>query len=406
MKTSSLSLVRVSLAVVLIAARSVVAETPAWIAEANNAFALDLHKKLAASADGNVFFSPNSIETALAMTHAGARGDTATEMAGVLRLPAGNPRLHQDLCGFLQELNAAKTNGKSRGYDLTVANALWGQQGFSFLPEFVQLLKTNYAAGLNEVDFKTDASGARKTINAWVEKQTHDKIKDLIGPGVLTADTRLVLTNAIYFKGDWASPFPKKGTKDEPFHLSTGRKITTPLMHREGTYGYMENGSFQALKLPYVNQELSMIVLLPREREGLPALEKSLTPEIIAGCFSKLHHQEVVVSLPKFKVTAQFELSRTLRDMGMKNAFGAGADFSGMTGAKDFVISNVIHKAFVEVNEEGTEAAAATAVVMMPSAVAEPKPKPVFRADHPFLYFIRHEKSGVILFMGRLNEPK
>jgi serpin B len=381
-------------------------EEPNWIGQANNAFAMDLYAKLAAGEGGNLFFSPNSIETALTMTYAGARGDTAKQMAAVLHLPADSGTIHKDFGSFIEELNGTGTdNDKARGYELSVANALWGQTGFDFLPDFVNVLKTDYGAGLHEVDFQHNSEEARQTINAWVEKETRDKITDLIGPGVLTHLTRLVLTNAIYFKGTWADKFDKKTTQDEPFHISAGEEKKAPTMHCTASYDYMEGDDFQALKLGYAGGELSMIVLLPRSIDGLPQLEKELTLAKLSDLLGRLDNQTVVVSIPRFKLAQEFELGPVLGSMGMEDAFDGAADFSGMTGKKDFVISDVIHKAFVEVNEEGTEAAAATAVVMRTMAVARPMPPVVFRADHPFLFLIEDEKSGAILFMGRVVKP-
>jgi len=269
----------------------------------------------------------------------------------------------------------------------------------------VSLLKTNYGAGLEEVDFEHNPEGARQTINAWVEKQTADKIQDLIGQGVLTSETRLVLTNAIYFKGTWVSPFDKRYTQDEPFHLSGGSEKNVPMMRHTGDYGYMEDPDFQALLLPYEGFELSMIVLLPRRVDGLPALERELTPEKLSDAFGKIGNEQVDVSMPRFRMTGEFQLKSTLVSMGMPNAFQATANFSGMTGKDDLKISNVIHKAFVEVNEEGTEAAAATATVMGLATAMGPRETMLFRADHPFLFVIRDEKSGAILFMGRFVKP-
>jgi serpin B len=379
---------------------------PNWIGQANNAFALDLYAKLAAQSDGNLFLSPNSLETALTMTYAGARGNTATEMAAVLHLPADSNAIPKDFGDFIKELNGGSTaaGGKGRAYQLSVANALWGQTGFHFLPDFTDMLKTDYEAGLQEVNFKKDSEGATKTINAWVEKETHDKIMDLIRPGVLTTATRLVLTNAIYFKGNWAAKFEQSGTKDEPFHLSANQQTNVPMMHRIDEYGYAAGEGYHALKLEYAGRELSMIILLPNDVNGLPQLETKLAAEL-PGLAAKFVSQKVDVSMPKFRMTQGMELGPVLISMGMGDAFGGNADFSGMTGGKDFAISNVIHKAFVDVNEEGTEAAAATAVVMRTLAIARPIPPPVFRADHPFIFLIQDEKSGAILFLGRVVKP-
>ncbi len=425
------------------------ADYSAQAATASNTFAANLYAQLATE-KGNLFFSPFSIDVALAMTYTGAKGDTAAQMAGVLHLPwqqpefdyeggAGKPQLsavhlgpdpaviEEGLPAILKDLNAEKgADGKPRGFQLSVANALWGQKGEAFLPDFLKTLKDNYGAGLSEVDFAADTDGARKTINAWVEKETQDKIKDLLKPGVLTPITRLVLTNAIYFKGNWAEQFKKDATQDASFTIeeSVGegfggsggfahkalsiitKTATVPMMNRTGQYGYFEEESLQGLKLPYAGNELSMVILLPKKVGGLADLEKSASFDNLNAWMKKFHTQKVIVSIPKFKTTAEFELSKTLTAMGMKDAFDpVRADFSGMNGKKDLVISAVVHKAFVDVNEEGTEAAAATAVVMGRMAIVAERPTPVFRADHPFLFLIRHEKSGAILFMGRIVDP-
>jgi len=372
----------------------------ASLASGNNAFALDLYAKLR-TGEGNLFFSPYSISTALAMTYAGARGETERQMAGVLHFDLPQSELHPALGAMVNDLNA---RGK-KGYQLVVANALWGQKGYRFLTEFLGLTRTHYGAGLNEVDFARAADAARKTINAWVEKQTRDKIRDLIKPGVLGSLTRLVLTNAIYFKGDWASQFKERSTRDEPFTMLDGKQVHVPIMNQTTEFRYMETDSFQALEMPYVGEELSIVVFLPRKTDGLPAFEQSLSADNLTTWLSRLRKRKVLVGFPRFKMTSSFELADVLKAMGMATAFTGAADFSGMTGGKDLHISNVIHKAFVEVNEEGTEAAAATAVVMRLTA-ALPEPTPSFRADHPFLFLIRDNKTHSILFLGRVLNPK
>jgi len=378
--------------------------TPAWIGQAANTFSASLYAKLAAGNGGNLFFSPLSIQTALAMARAGARGGTAEEMGSVLDLPPSTPGepVDKGLVDFLQKLSVPAGLG---GCELSVANALWGQKGFGFLPGFLSRLKTDYGAGLNEVNFRDHAESARTTINDWVEKETHDKITDLIGPGVLKPSTRLVLTNAIYFKGAWVAQFDPKATRDEPFHLSATQDKSVPMMRRTGRYNYMEGVDFQALQLPYKGNRLSMIILLPRHPEGLADAERDLAPQKLKAALGVLAAREVAVVIPRFKLTDQFELASVLEAMGMKMAFGPGADFSGMTGKRDLSISAVIHKAYVAVDEEGTEAAAATAIVMRTLAIREMTPPPEFRADRPFLFLIRDEASGAILFMGRVMEP-
>jgi serpin B len=372
------------------------------VVEGNNVFAVALYGRLR-NQSGNLFFSPESISTALAMACAGARGDTASEMAKTLHFTLPPEKLHPVMGALLSDLNAAH-----EGYQLSVANALWAQQGYTFLDDFLNLLKTNYGAGLNQVNFKGATEAARLTINQWVEQKTQDKIKDLLQPGALRSDTRMVLTNAIYFKGDWETQFDKAQTKDEDFHLSKTQTATAPLMHREGRFSYFDGGTFQILEVPYKSQELSMIVFLPKDPGGLPALEQSLTDSNMQQWLHQMTSvSKVIVTMPKFKMTQQFELGSTLSAMGMPQAFSSSADFSGMTGHRDFAISEVIHKAYIDVNEEGTEAAAATAVTMRALAMPAPQaPPPVFRADHPFVFMIRDNRSASILFMGRMADPR
>jgi len=374
--------------------------------EGNNAFAADLYGQLR-NQSGNLFFSPESISTALAMTYAGARGNTASEMAKTLHFTLPPDRLHPAMGALLSDLNATHN-----GYQLRVANALWAQRDYTFLDDFLKLIKNDYGAGFNRVDFKGAPDAARLTINQWVEQKTENKIKDLISPGLLNARTKLVLTNAIYFKGDWQTQFDKMQTKDEDFHLSPSQTVQAPLMHREGGFNYFNGGTFQALEIPYKSRELSMIVFLPNEVSDLSAFERSLTASSMQQWLGQLRPvPKVILAMPKFKMTKQFGLKDTLEAMGMPRAFAEGvADFSGMTGdtTRKLFISAVIHKAFIDVNEEGTEAAAATAVIMMRPTAARlepPPPPPVFRADHPFVFLIRDNRSGGILFMGRITDP-
>ena len=238
-----------------------------------------------------------------------------------------------------------------------------------------------------------------------MEKKTNDKIKNLISKGVLDSMTRLVLTNAIYFNGNWARQFKENRTKDTPFTLTDGQKIDVATMNQKAEFGYLETDTFQALELPYVNEELSMVILLPKQFDALDEFEKTLTPENLTQWLPKIHKREVVVFVPKFKMTSQFSLASVLKSMGMQDAFSSNADFSGINGKRDLFISAVIHKAYVEVNEEGTEAAAATGVVMRLTSIG-PAPIPVFRADHPFLFLIRDNLTGSILFIGRVANPQ
>ena len=339
------------------------------LVQGNNQFALDLYAKLRTQ-DGNLFFSPYSISTALGMTYAGARGETAEQMATTLHFGKDQEKLHPAFSQLIKQING---DGKPRGYELYTANALWLQNDYHFLPEFLKLTKTNYGAELREVDFVKATEQARLTINGWVEKQTKDKIKELFKPGILDQTTRLVLTNAIYFKGNWASPFKKEITRDEPFLTAADKKVDVPMMQQIGTFNYLQSDNLQLLEMEFGGKELSMVVLLPKQVDGLADLEKNLTAEKLQAWFSKLHKANVLVFLPRFKTTSEFQLNGTLSDMGMKRAFDPAADFSGMTGSRDLHISAVVHKAFVDVNEEGTEAAAATGVAM---AVSEPSGLP------------------------------
>lgn len=373
------------------------------VVKGNTAFALDLYAHLE-KAKGNLFFSPYSIYTALAMTYAGARGQTKSEMASVLHFPLKQEALHEAFSALQSQLHSYQKKGDIQ---LSIANALWCQQGYRLLDKFVDLTSKYYGSGIHEVDFAKSTEIARENINAWVEKQTAEKIKNLLKPGVLSHLTRLVLTNAIYFKGNWASEFEKDQTKPRKFSVTPTLSSTVPMMHQTDRFRYKDFGTFQVIELPYAGEDLSMVVFLPKKIDGLSKLEGTLSADNVTKWLKQLSgagKRRVSVFLPKFKTTSEFDLSKEFISMGMPSAFG-NADFSGITGKRDFAISNVIHKAYVDVNEEGTEAAAATAVVMVMSA-ARPHPVPVFRADHPFLFVIRDTHSGSILFLGRIINPK
>jgi serpin B len=370
------------------------------LVKGNTQFALELYAKLRTQ-DGNLFLSPYSISTALSMTYAGARRKTADEMAETLHFDLAPRDLHRAMGALIKQVNG--DGDKKRGYQLITANALWGQKDYPFNPDFLKLNKDDYGAGMKEVDFIGNTEAARQTINAWVEKETRDKIKELFKPGILDRDSRLVLTNAIYFKGDWASRFKKDRTRDFHFHMSASKIVKAPLMNQTGDFKYHDAGTFQILEMPYVGKEVTMVVLLPKKVDGLADLEKNLTADNLAGWLGKLGTQEVQVTLPKFNVTAEFSLKETLAAMGMPTAFSDRADFTGIATKEGLFISAVVHKAFVDVNEEGTEAAAATGVGV---STLSARIIPEFKADHPFLFLIRDTRSGSILFLGRLVEPK
>lgn len=378
------------------------------VVNGGNAFAFNLYAQLAGKEKGNLFFSPSSVHAALAMTYAGARGRTAEQMAETLHFTLSQQELHPAFAALLKRLNdPRKDRQKKPVYELVVSNALWGQKGYPFKGDFIRLVTSSYGAGLSEMDFLKQPEPSRRKINGWVAEQTREKIKDLIPRGAITTLTRLVLTNAIYFKSNWMAKFRKSATGEGTFHLSADATVQTPLMHQRDRFGYMETDTFQALELPYMYYDLSMLILLPKKVDGITALEKSLTPQNVAAWRKQIKREKVRVTLPKFRYTSQFRLAGTLGAMGMPDAFSPRlADFTGMaTVEREFFISEVIHKAFVAVDEEGTEAAAATAVIMPTGMLRRTEPK-VFKADHPFVLLIRHRATGSILFLGRVANPE
>ncbi len=369
------------------------------VVEGNTAFALELYQKLR-GAEGNLFLSPYSISTALAMTYAGARENTAKQMAETLHFSLEQQQLHAAFAKLESHLNAVQKKGDIQ---LNVANSLWPQKDYPFLQEYLALIKECYGVLITPVDYQTAREAASKLINQWVEEKTNNKIRDLIQPGVLDVLTRLLLVNAIYFKGNWASQFEEKLTEDAPFYLLSGETIQVPTMSQKQEFGYTEDQSLQILELPYIGNDLSMLVLLPKQANGLAEIEKNLTVENLRKWTAQLREQEVMVFLPKFKMTSQFRLDKALISMGMSEAFDMNkANFAGMDGNPNWLyIAAVIHKAFVDVNEEGTEAAAATAVVTEVLSA----PPVTFRADHPFIFLIRENLTGSILFLGRVIDP-
>lgn len=366
-------------------------------AENNNQFALELYRKLAVAKDGNLFLSPYSISMALAMTYGGARGDTATQMENVLHF-GGQNLTHPGFAALAATLNSIQAKGDIK---VNVANSLWPQKDVELTPEYRALIDSFYEAEATELDYKADPERARKTINDWVEKKTNDRIKNLVPQGSVNTMTRLILANAIYFNGAWKHPFEKGSTPLQPFRMADGSASEVQMMSVTESFNFLDAEGFQAIELPYKGDDLSMLILLPDEPDGLPALLPKITPEWLASL--PLEKQRVWVRLPKFKLEYTFEVGDPLASMGMKTAFSADADFSGMTGSRDLFISAILHKAFVDVNEEGTEAAAATAVIMKATAAFS---RPLqFNADHPFLFLIREKSTGSTLFIGQLVVP-
>ncbi|HTV40706.1 MAG TPA: serpin family protein [Candidatus Sulfotelmatobacter sp.] len=372
------------------------------VVEGNSEFALDLYARLR-TGEGNVFFSPYSISTALSMTYAGARAETANQMARTLHFVLPTGQLHPAFFELKTNLDEIQKKGQVR---LAVANSLWPQIGFKFRTDYLTLCEQYYASAIVPVDFVHHTEAARTKINDWVSDRTNEKIPELIKPGMLDEENRLVLVDAIYFKGDWETKFNANRTQDQPFHISSGKSITARLMEQTEDFGYAEFPDLQVLEMPYAGGQISMVVLLPRDVDGLTNLEAHLTPANLKSWMSPLGRQKVHVFFPRFTFRSQFLLADTLSDMGMPDAFDPfKADFSGMDGRKDLYISSVIHEAYVKVDEEGTEAAAATAVMMTELILARPPPIPTFRADHPFLFLIRDNQTGSILFLGRVMDP-
>jgi len=369
----------------------------------NSAFAFSLYRALKEE-NGNLFYSPYSISLALAMTYAGARGETEQQMADTLHFILSQDRLHPAFNGLDLELARRSEGAEGKdgeGFRLNIVNALWGQEGYKFLSEFLDLLAENYGAGLRLLDFYAPEE-ARVTINDWVSDQTEGRIEDLIPQGVIDDMTRLVLTNAIYFNAAWAEPFEPDQTADGTFYLLDGSEVTVPMMKQTESFGYAEGEGYQAVELPYEGGELAMVILLP-EAGGCEAFEGSLDAERVDAIVKDLTHKEVALTMPKFEFDSSFELAEILAGMGMPDAFNEAADFSGMDGTPLLFIKEVVHKAFVSVDEAGTEAAAATAVVMAFKAL--PSPPIEVTVDRPFVFLIRDIETGAILFVGRVVNP-
>ena len=376
----------------------------ATLVEGNNAFALDLYQALRGT-EGNLFFSPYSISLALAMTYAGARESTEKQMAGTLHYTLPQDRLHAAFNGLDQELSGRGQGAKGKdgkGFRLNIVNAIWGQKGYPFLAQYLDLLAEDYGAGLRTLDFRTAPDDSRLTINKWVSDRTELRIKDLIPPGAIDTMTRLVLTNAIYFNAAWANNFEKNATQPADFRLADSSTVKVPMMHQTEHLGYAMGDGYQAVTLPYDGRELEMMVLLP-DQGKFAEFEKSLDTGKVASIINGITPKQVALSLPNYKYESEFSLGKILASMGMPIAFSGQADFSGMTGNRDLSISEVIHKAFVAVDESGTEAAAATAVIMR--ATAMPVMPLEVKVDHPFLFLIRDIKTGSVIFVGRVMNP-
>ncbi len=363
-----------------------------------NAFAVDLYVRLAAKDSGNLFFAPFSIESALAMTWAGAKGSTADQMAKALHFGADQEGFHEAFGALVEDIGNA---GSREGYELSTANSLWVQSGFTLLETFTSILSASYGALLHPTDFQGASETSRLAINDWTATQTKARIPDLLPPGSIDAGTRLVLANALYFKGSWARTFPAADTSQAPFNRARGDSIEVPMMRQSAQFRFGASGGTKALELPYTTGDISMLLILPEDPAGLAALEADLQGGIIdrlVAAMSAVDGLEIL--LPRFGFAASFALRPELESLGMTDAFTDSADFTGIAASPPLSIGDVYHKSFVLVDEEGTEAAAATAVTVGVTAMLEG-----FRADHPFIFLIRHNRSGAILFMGRVVDP-
>lgn len=372
------------------------------LVDGNTAFALDLYQKISET-KGNHFFSPYSLSIALAMTYGGARGETEKQMATVLHFSLGQNKLHSTFSELQNHFKQIQQEGEFR---LNIANALWIQNNYEILRDFRELNRKYYEANLFGVNFINDPEGSRRKINDWIERKTQGRIKDLLGKGIIKTLTRLVLTNALYFKGDWMRKFNPDKTRKKDFWITEESKTKVRMMTQKNFFGYSESKELQVLEMSYEGVDLSMIILLPRKKDGLAELEKKLNTQTLTEWLSILRIKHVEISIPKFETIRSLNLKQILSSLGMVDAFSNRADFSGIELKKELKISDVVHKAFINVDEAGTEAAAASAVVMGIKSALPPKDLPQFIADHPFLYLIRDRITGTILFMGRLTEPE
>ena len=383
------------------------------LVEGNSGFSIDLYCTLVESEEGNLFFSPYSISLALAMAYAGARGETEVQMADVLRFDLPQDRLHPTFNALDQVLTSSADGKKDHRFQLNIANSVWGQQEHGFLQDFLDTLAENYGEKVREVEFKRDPEQARIDINNWVSDETEERIKNLIPPDAIDRYTRLVLANAIYFNAAWQNAFNEAATTPRPFHRLNGNEVDVPMMRQQARFGYAQGDGFQALELPYEGGDIAMTILLP-DSGNFTGFEDSIATGSLASIAQSLETRLLRLTMPKFEMESSFSLSDTLEELGMVNAFDeTEADFSGIDGlsciAGDdecLLISDVLHKAFVTVDEEGTEAAAATAVIIgITKSVGAPEEHIEVNVDRPFLFLIRDRQSGTILFLGRVLEP-
>jgi len=379
------------------ASNSTPADENLSVVDASNLFGIELYKELSGGEE-NVFISPFSVFTALSMVYEGARGETAREMRAVLHLPGNDSLRRNEFRTLLLSITSPS------GAEVDIANALWVQKGYPVRDTYVSVIRQYYLGEVQGLDFKGNPGGAERTINRWVAEKTHGRIRNIVAS--LDPNTGLIITNAVYFKANWTLRFNPDETHNGSFTLPSGRRVRTLMMTRLGKFNYAETDEFQALEMPYAGSNFSMVIILPKKTDGLKEIEKNLTPKLLSTILSSFKKEEVEVTIPKFKFEGQYSLAKTLQGMGMRRAFSNAADFSGISD-RPLTISAVLHKTFISVAENGTEAAAATAVVMVAGvAPGEQQKYKVFKADHPFLFLIIDRKTGLILFIGRLDDPR
>jgi serpin B len=377
------------------------------LAVGNSNFSLDLYQQLSQQ-EGNLFFSPYSISLALAMVYAGARGTTESQMAKTLHFTLSQDQLHAAFNALDQEITSRSQGNEDYGdpgFQLNTANSIWGQKGFAFEEMFLDVLAENYGAGLRMADFQKNPESARQIINDWVSQQTMEKIQDLISPGSIDSMTRMVLANAIYFYAAWANEFNENLTEEAPFYLLDGKEVIIPMMNQEQSFPYLRGEGYQVVELPYTGSKLSMLIVVP-DSGSYEAVESSMDVGQMTEIVDLLSHQEVQLGIPKFTFESKYTLTDTLSVMGMDEAMNpSSADFSGMDTTQELFIGAVVHKAFVAVDEKGTEAAAATAVEMAATSMEEEEQPIELTIDRPFIFIIRDRPSNTILFMGRVVDP-
>jgi serpin B len=363
----------------------------------NNQFAIDFLKQVSIEENGNIFFSPFSLSTAISMTYAGARGNTQDQIAKVFHFTSNSKKFHNQQGKTIKLINA-----KTDSIQLNIVNTLWAEKTYSFKKPYIKLMKRSYSSLVRPMDFINNFEESRLTINENIYKITNEKIKDLLPNGSLNSLTRLVLTNAIYFKGDWKTKFKKEKTGDSNFYITSQNVIKCKMMGVKSDFNYYEDLKIQAIELPYAGGDFSMVIILPSPNQSLEDLTNSLSSNLLNDILKGLNNQEINISIPKFKLSNGYQLKKQLSKMGMPQPFTNDADFSGMTSSNNLKISDVFHKAFIEVNEQGTEASAATAVVIAMKSVGHDK---FFNANRPFLFLVKEKSTGTILFLGRIVDP-